>query len=429
MNFNRIVFIFIIILYSVLSLKVLQTELLNGMWGTDALSEWLVNYQAGIVRRGFAGEVLFQINSSFDLRPEMLIKSISTISILWLSVIFLKTLKRVGIPLFYAALPIIGVSIFYFHPHFSGLRKDPLLLLIAYYSIYHLYNYQKNKKLSSLLYWQALLILGIFLHEAFLFYGALIQLLIYFFTDPINAQNGWIKKSVSLTPLLGSNLINFLNKGDKTIADSIFDSWRPYLQSQYGADVSIEKMLSIRALGWDTLETAKFHLDLNFFNTDNFGIPGIFFFLLIFVVIIYVFANCNFKYPKLSQQENFEIFITIWLTVFMMMLPLFTVLSCDYLRLFAYLNLTTIFIYDKFSGIIAKNTGVLNALRPFSNRISATVYNPRYKWIFHKGIYIFTIFFFLTYSPAGIKLDEAFKVSIAGRFYQKAIRAWEIYSH
>src|SRR5690606_40756680 len=141
-------------------------------------------------------------------------------------------------------------------------------------------------------------------------------------------------------------------------------------------------------------------LDLNFFNTDNFGIPGIFFFLLIFVVIIYVFANCNFKYPKLSQQENFEIFITIWLSVFMLMLPLFTVLSCDYLRLFAYLNLTTIFIYDKFSGIIAKNTGVLNALRPFSNRISATVYNPRNKWIFNKGIYIFTIFFFLTYSPA-----------------------------
>lgn len=416
-------------LYFIFSLLALATELRNPLWGSDALSEWLVNYQGGFVRRGFAGEILFQLYSLFNIKPEIIIISISLISMLWLSWIFIKSLARVGIPLYYAVLPLVGVTIFYYHPHFSGFRKDPLLLLIVYYSVKHLFNFQKSKKIISFIYWQMLLILGVFLHEAFLFYGVLIQLAIFYFSANEGNAINWVKKSALLLPLFIAILANFLNKGNEVVAERIFKSWRPYLESQYGDQVSVDKMLSIKALGWKTLDTIKFHLDLNFFKTDNFGIPAAFFFILIFFVVIYVFANCKFKFKDLSQVDNFNIFLTIWLTVFVAMTPLFTVLSCDYLRLFAYLNFTAIFVYDRYAGIFSSDGGILNTMKPIARSVSSILYHPRHKWIFHKFFFIIIIFLFLTYSPAGIELDSAFTGSIFGKFYQKANRLWEILLH
>ena len=56
-------------------------------------SDWLINYQAGFVRRGFIGEILFQIYSNLNIRLDILVLIFVFILIIFLPFYSLNLLK------------------------------------------------------------------------------------------------------------------------------------------------------------------------------------------------------------------------------------------------------------------------------------------------------------------------------------------------
>ena len=97
MNFAKIknfyllyyfIFLFIVTFYYLITLNVVETY--------NAMTEWLINYQGGFVRRGFFGEVLFKISQylNLDLKFSILITQTTLYGIFYyLIYLLIKELK------------------------------------------------------------------------------------------------------------------------------------------------------------------------------------------------------------------------------------------------------------------------------------------------------------------------------------------------
>ena len=58
-------------------------------------SDWLINYQAGFVRRGFIGEILFQIYSNLNIRLDILVLIFIFILIIFFTFLLFKSIEIV----------------------------------------------------------------------------------------------------------------------------------------------------------------------------------------------------------------------------------------------------------------------------------------------------------------------------------------------
>ena len=78
--------------------------------GNDSsISEWIINYQGGLTRRGFLGEICFHIAKFFDSELRFVIfifQSISYIFLLILNYYFFKDIKHNILTLFAVLTPI-----------------------------------------------------------------------------------------------------------------------------------------------------------------------------------------------------------------------------------------------------------------------------------------------------------------------------------
>ena len=92
------------------------------------ITEWLISYDGGFVRRGIGGEIVKILSSTFELSPPLIIIILSVIS--WLALVFfIFQLSRDLIPSYLILSPVfLGMPIYADFLH----RKDVLgLLLLA----------------------------------------------------------------------------------------------------------------------------------------------------------------------------------------------------------------------------------------------------------------------------------------------------------
>ena len=68
-RFNLIIFL-LSITFLVTSFNTIEFFLQKSL---NQYADWLINYQAGFVRRGFVGELFYQINNLFNLKLDILL--------------------------------------------------------------------------------------------------------------------------------------------------------------------------------------------------------------------------------------------------------------------------------------------------------------------------------------------------------------------
>ena len=136
MNFAKIknfyllyyfIFLFIVTFYYLITLNVVETY--------NAMTEWLINYQGGFVRRGFFGEVLFKISQylNLDLKFSILITQTTLYGIFYyLIYLLIKELKLNKFLLF-----IIFSPVFLFYPiaELEALGRKEILVSILFLTI------------------------------------------------------------------------------------------------------------------------------------------------------------------------------------------------------------------------------------------------------------------------------------------------------
>lgn len=101
-------------------------------WG---ISDWLINYQGGFVRRGLLGEVLFML---YQLHPFNLRFALLAISIIT-SVLFLIIVVRIFIKHSWS-IAILPMGCCFFFTFLSIAQRKDFILLILTYAIFTIYN-------------------------------------------------------------------------------------------------------------------------------------------------------------------------------------------------------------------------------------------------------------------------------------------------
>lgn len=322
-------------------------------WG---ISDILINYEGGFVRRGLLGQILWFIEQIhlYDVRIAiMIICIISSFSILG---VLLYIFKKEGWSLL--IIP-TGMCIGFNFLSLIG-RRDFISLLVTFI-IFICFNKiitYKNSIKERNKWWICFYLLSIFqilMHEASFFYTFPILMLLYYNINRISHKTtvkSFKTCLLSFLPIILTMLIVCIFKGNPNCAESIWASWQEVFAA-YPSNVTNTIMgAGVSALKWNTTDAFMDHLYWSYAGYISPSYWRIIIVLFNFIVIYYLITRINMVdmgiYKKKSMDHHFM--SNIVLVQFISMLPMFTVLSCDWGRTIPYWVISSLFFYHIFKG-------------------------------------------------------------------------------
>ena len=291
------------------------------------VTELLINYEGGFVRRGLLGQVIYEVSSLFSISPYHIVIGVCLLSIILFTFFLGKAFAKKNIPLFLIpSILLVGT------PILTGnwVRKDILIIVFFLLSLKTIFS---EKKQSD--YWATLILsLGILIHESLFFFTFPIFCAFSFFKQ--NEKNISLKEIIPLLIPLGVFIFLLFFSGNKGVSEAILNSWN--IQ-----DHSIEN--AITSLSW----SLEFDIRIAFAQGKAFTDNGLIFpplvWALLVIVLFYLLINVPIFQKENKNNIDFKKFITIVsLFQFISILPLF-VLGCDYGRWLFYWTSTTIIIF------------------------------------------------------------------------------------
>jgi len=338
--------LFIIFFIGVLR-RFIESILFTYDYASWQISEFMINYQGGFVRRGLLGEILYYFTKNYNIDIQLTIKILCIILYILVSSFFIYAFRKKGyslyiLPLcFFCGAFLIGETP---NEHY-WIRKDSLM--VFFFILTLLTCFKTNIPIfTKILLMNILSIFVILNHEVYIFFSFPILFLIFFsyFKRKGNIL-AFIYSVICLLPIILTTAIATISHGSSETAQIIWNSWEKLLTNlpKY-EDISN----SVTALGWDSMHTFKTHFKLNFLSINNYSIWSLAVWSFIFPVIYYISVNVLLVFRK--RQDNYtEKHRTILSSIFLFQLlclsPVFCILSCDYGRIFFYLLASTFAIF------------------------------------------------------------------------------------
>ena len=313
----------VMLLYLLLAIyQCLRYQFLEPDFNDYRHTELLISYEGGFVRRGLLGEIIYRICLDTGADPIILIRTLCTAAYLFVALYLVVKFRQKGLTLLLLATPFMCGYLF------DLIRKDyiQIALLILIYILLKREKPSAGRIVTAV----SIGILGIFIHEAFIFWGLPIVVLTLASRRTTRMQ-GIAAGSI----FIGCFILLAYFKGSPEHAHRIIDSWN----SLFGTGVISNKEHSITALSWDTAETIRMHLRLNF-HSDALGWSGIVIRPLEMVVIYYFMSNVLFtlRGDNIDTPDSDKTaFSALLIFSVLCLLPMFLFLSCDYGRLYLYL--------------------------------------------------------------------------------------------
>lgn len=252
-----------------------------------ALSDWLINYQDGFIRRGLIGEFLLFLYNQFHLNVGYVIYFICYFSFFGLIAITIFLFRKKGLS--YTLLPLVFMLGRFGMNPLIWYRRDALMLLIIYLSFYfyHRIISATNKALYTLLFYTAGITV-ILIHEASFFCFVPFTFLHFLFHQK-KFNHKFISALTFVSPLVIAMSLVCIYKGDVQSATNIWQSWQPYFYDTFNESLPMGS--GVKALAWNSLDTFQFHFYSNYLAPFLFAIPR----LCIWTIIYFVVFN---DYPQ-----------------------------------------------------------------------------------------------------------------------------------
>lgn len=393
---------------------------------TGFCSDWLINYEGGFVRRGLIGQILYYIYTlvPYDVMFAVLIITYAS-TILFAALMFYLFYKnKLSWPLLLMPFMLGGFLLF----NATIYRRDALMLLMIFLVIYLYRKYltATAHRTTQLLLLYASGIISILTHEAAFFCFVPFVLLHYYtVTSGTTAMKKIVKSLLFSSPFILSMAAVCLFKGNPHVSGAIWESWHPYLESQYG---QIPPMgAAVKALEWETLDTFRLHFRINFLNPITCDKPNFALFLhnipcaipwfFIFIGVYYLCINVNrlkiFPYEDGSNDTQINALLPqILLIQFIGHLPMFTVLSCDTRRVMFYCIFSSFFILSQF--LATKQTLTIPHITPLSNKLSSLLRGDRSRTA--TAVFVF-VFLFLGVPYGSFTVNEYIGSTVIFRIY------------
>lgn len=344
----KFIFFIIWVSYVFMSLSYAYRYNLGGFnyldWG---ISDWLINYEGGFVRRGLTGQVLIELYRIHPYDIRMLIFLITILSsVAFLCIIcFLFRKKKWGM----AILP-LGCCFFFTFVNLWA-RKDMLLLILVFLIFYSYKNYMTKKTMSSLIMFEMLSVVILLIHEAsfFFFFPLLVAYSYAIYTKKLNRKSidSVLKHFLPFVPALLTMFLVCFFKGNDNLQKIVWHSWNDTFQSFPDGTHSLLELQNkigsgVSALSWKTVSTFKGHLVAIGFGKHpicDYKILVASIVLWVWMMVDYYFIVSRLNTITFSggkaQHTELEISNTLILQ-FLFMIPMFTVLSCDFGRTIPY---------------------------------------------------------------------------------------------
>jgi hypothetical protein len=219
------------------------------------VTEWLINYQGGFVRRGLPGEIIFVL-ASHGINPYFVV--ISSSLVIWLLlflIIFKLSIRRQFSLLIICSqlcllAPVIGHVV---------VRKDCLIILCFVLALF----FFQQKGFKSTLMANSISAFAVLSHEVYGFISIPLFFIVKYAEPAVCLSNdtGNSAKSVicrlfyavtCMSPLLFLFGLSLGNAGNQSIADQVWNSWHDNLEFFPGSsDPGLDAPpASIQALGW-----------------------------------------------------------------------------------------------------------------------------------------------------------------------------------
>lgn len=371
---------------------------------TYQISDWMINYQGGFVRRGLIGQILLLANHIhvYNFRYAVLI-----IELIFYVLFFFFTFKifskynwsLLG-AMFLIACSTTSIAVY---------RRDFMMLCLCYFVYKNFFKYIKNNNNTALILSLVIMLISIIIYEPVFFVMVPILILQYW-----NKNKNIIKTfSVFSIPLL-CIILSCIYNGTKEQADIIWQSWLPYI-TQSGDFLNGNIGEAVRFLGLNNSEVLKMHFEINLGNDALLRITTlIIVFCLAFFLCTHIpsvndknkILECNKQKNELSKIVIFQLLIQ---------LPLFIGLSCDYGRTIPMSIYTSFFLFH-FSNEKGIKLNVTNIINKVSDKIM-NIFNSHSifsnAWVY---IVLILVFPFHTFIPSLINdniiihsLDKIFK--------------------
>lgn len=287
------------------------------------ITEFLINYEGGFVRRGLLGQFIFEIHKFINFDIILVITLMCYTLFLVLIYYLVNKFKQHNIEFVYLTSMFFLGNIVY-----NGfiVRKDVLILLLFIIFI-------KLLKRSQKFFPYLIFLFSSMVHEVFIFIS--FYVLLKDIRDTIRIKD-YLQLTVSILFITFALLIMIFYNGDYATAQEIYHSW-------FNKGLSFESNpnvlpASILGISWDTNMSIYFlkHTLSNF----NGGIYAPLFWATIFAVCLFYFPICLFGNSKYKTKELQKIMLIQLAGVIIL-----SVLGFDYGRWLFYWILSSMVIY------------------------------------------------------------------------------------
>ena len=327
-------------------------------YDTYYVSDWMINYQGGFVRRGLIGELLLALEK---IKPYNLIHAILIIDVIFYTLFFViifRIFSKYKWSYLAAMFPVACLT-----QSMCVYRRDMMMLCLCALTFHLFFKYLKEKRKLSLILSVATISLGIIIYEPVFFVLVPVLILQYWYSC---GKNKTLNTLFAFSMPLACMALMCIFRGNVEQGDAIWQSWMPYI-TQYGYDPSIGKGMAIQFMELGNIEVFKMHIGINFMEKTP---------LLSVITLAIVFTAVFFLCTHIPQIENKTVSCNIYkdtlgrILIFQLLvqLPLFTVLSCDYGRTIPMSIYTSFFLFH-----YSRQNGIKLNLTPFIEKPAAKV--------------------------------------------------------
>ena len=307
------------------------------------ISDWLINYEGGFVRRGLIGQLLLAL---YTVIPFNVKSTIIAFDLLWCA-LFIALMIRVCRRSQWSFMPVI-FALALMSGGVPRYRRD-FLIMLAVYAIYALYmRYQSSRRQGWLWLSIGLICAFLLMYEPVFFLTVPVLALLYY--GSLSGQKVLLRLvktfGVFALPLAVMAFV-CLWKGDAAQAQLIWQSWAD-LFIRYPQEGGMPPIgAGVGFLGHDMLETFRFHVDI-LFCINRWPEPTALLAALLLLCcypLVYMIVTrvpqVDVKQQCLTNNVQQADLSSIFIVQLVAMSPMLTVLSCDLERSIPYIVYTT----------------------------------------------------------------------------------------
>lgn len=310
------------------------------------ISDYLINYQGGFVRRGFIGEVLYQIFSIHGYPVNMAIVALDFTAFIVFLALWARAFKKRTWSLLPLLFPYVCV-----HINLLGFRRD-FLMMVMLFVVYDLFfRYMSNRKWYYACSSMALLCLCLLIYEPcmFLTIPVLGLALLLKNSESTSLKNGFYKTIPVFIAPVALVVVLLLSKGSADAADRIWESWQPLFASYSNVPVT-EMGKGVEFLKFSFAEFIKHNFSyLVLIQKTPVGMIVVSLILMVisFPLVWFLVArvpSVNYSTRTVGNNSDSALLGSVFMVQFIAMLPMFGILSCDIGRTLPYCIYTTFII-------------------------------------------------------------------------------------